>query len=90
MMVQSRPVISYSVGAPVHDRQFVVTANHVTPPSILDVTLEFNAQRSVVPKAIQSTIDFAGLKHVATAFAKRNELFHLHHGSELFSGAGIG
>ncbi len=59
-------------------RQVIVTGHHVAPPSVFDIAFQFDAQRSVIPKTIQPAIDLAGLKHVAAAFAERDEFFHLH------------
>jgi hypothetical protein len=55
-----------------------VPGAHVLPPSVLDVPLEFYAQRSVVPKTVHSTVNLTGLKHKTASLAKRDEFFHLH------------
>ena len=37
-------------------------ADHVVPPGVLDVLLEFDAERAVVPEAVDAAVDFARRK----------------------------
>ena len=60
------------------DGQFVVPGDHVLPPGVLDIPLEFDAQRPVIPEAVQAAVDFARLKQESSPFAERDEFFHFH------------
>ena len=80
MIVQSKPTISYGFGGAGRHRQIVVRRDHVPPPGILDVALQLDAQRPVVPEPVQTAVDLAGLKQEPSAFAQRYQLFHLHDG----------
>ena len=53
---------------------------HVLPPRILDVPLEFDTERPVVPKAVQPTVDLARLEQESSSLAQRHQFFHLHVG----------
>ena len=55
--------------------------DHVAPPGFLDVAFELDAERAVIPEAVQSAIDFARRKDEAAPFAQGDEFFHVH---ELF------
>ena len=48
------------------------------PPSVFDIAFEQHAERTVVPEAIESAVDFGRLEQKASAFAQGNEIFHLH------------
>ena len=52
--------------------------DHIVPPSVFNIAFEQYAERTVVPKAVESAIDFGRLKQKAPAFAQGNEMFHLH------------
>ena len=58
--------------------QIVVAGDHVAPPRFLDVALQLDAQRAVIPKAVQAAVDFARLKDEAPPFAQRDKFFHVH------------
>ena len=58
--------------------EFVVPLAHIAPPGVFDVAFQLNTQRAIVPKTIESTVDFAGLKHESTSLAERHKFFHLH------------
>src|ERR1043166_2043632 len=53
-------------------------ADHVLPPGVLDVFLQLDAERAVVPEAVDAAVDFAGLKDKPAATAQRDQLFHVH------------
>src|ERR1051326_1324691 len=53
-------------------------AHHVLPPAFLDISLEFNAERPVVPEAVDTAIDFARLENEPTPLAQRYQFFHVH------------
>ena len=59
-----------------HENHLVVRLNHVVPPRFLDVALDFDAQGAVVPKSVQTAVDFARLEQDSAAFAKRYQIFH--------------
>src|SRR5437016_13719005 len=52
--------------------------DHILPPGVLDVLLEQNTQRPVIPEAIDPTVDLARLKDKSLPPAQRHELFHVH------------
>jgi hypothetical protein len=52
--------------------------HHVAPPRFFDVALQFDAQRAVVPEAVDAAVNLARLKQETASFAQRNQLFHLH------------
>src|SRR5947208_10351659 len=49
---------------------------HRAPPEFLDVALEFGAQRAVIPKSVDPTVDFRRLENEPAPFAQRNDFFH--------------
>ena len=48
------------------------------PPRLADVPLQLDAQRAVIPKALQAAIDFARLEQEPTPFAEGYQLIHFH------------
>ena len=58
--------------------QFVMGGDHVVPPGLADVPLQFDPQGAVVPEALQSAVDFAGLKEKSPPPAQGDQLFHFH------------
>ena len=65
-------------GRPVHRTEIVMARHHIAPPGLLDVALQLDAQRSIIPEAIDAAIDFARLKQEAATFAERDDLIHRH------------
>ena len=64
------------------DSRVVVVGDHVVPPRLPDVAFQLDAQRAVIPEAVQTAVDLAGLKDESAPFAERNDLIHrLGHGS---------
>src|SRR5262245_21131174 len=53
-------------------------AVHVLPPGVLDVLLELDAERAIVPEAVDAAVDFTRLKDEAAPLAQRHEFFHVH------------
>ena len=51
--------------------QLVVAGDHVAPPGLFDVPLQLDAQRAVVPEAVQAAVDFARLKQKPPPPAQR-------------------
>jgi len=52
-------------------------ADHVLPPGVLDVFLEFDAERAVVPEAVDAAVDLARLEDEPAPTAQGDELFHV-------------
>ena len=79
---QDRAVQTHHVeggGGPFGRHRVVVPAHHVFPPGVLDVALQFHAQRTVVPAAVEPAIDLAGRKNEAAPLGERNQLVHRDH-----------
>jgi hypothetical protein len=54
----------------------IAAADHVIPPAIADVFAKLDAERAVIPKAVDAAVDFGRLKDKSTSFAQGNDLFH--------------
>src|SRR5207249_4313730 len=52
-------------------------ADHVVPPGVLDVLLEFDAERAVVPEAVDAAVDQARRVDEAGVAAEGGKLFHV-------------
>jgi hypothetical protein len=50
--------------------------HHRPPPPVLDVLLELDSQRAVVPYRAEPAVDLGGLEHEAAPLAQRHELVH--------------
>src|SRR5207249_6185206 len=50
--------------------------HHGAPPALLDVLLELDAQRPVVPHGAEATVDLGRLKHEAAPLGERHQLLH--------------
>ena len=48
----------------------------VMPPGVLDIAEEFDAQRAVIPRAIEAAVDFGAGIDKPSAFAEGDEFFH--------------
>ena len=46
------------------------------PPAFFDVALQFDAERAVVPEAVNAAVDFRGLENKAAALAERGQSIH--------------
>ena len=64
-----------------------MAGDHVAPPGFLDVPLQLDAQRAVVPEAVEAAVDFARLKEKAAPFAQRDQFFHVHDDSSRVQGS---
>src|SRR6266404_8259020 len=66
----------------VHDDRGVQANNviaqlrHRAPPRFLDIPFELRAQGAVIPKPIQTAVDFGGLKNEPAALAQGDNLLH--------------
>ena len=60
-------------------RRLVVVRDHVVPPGLLQVALELDAERAIVPCAVQATIDLARRKDESSSLAQRHYFFHRIH-----------
>ena len=56
--------------------QFVVGRHHVAVPDVPDISLQFSAQRTVIPESILSAIDFGVLEDESASLAQRDDLVH--------------
>src|SRR5438045_6859221 len=54
----------------------VALSDHRAPPSVLQIALELDAERAVIPDGSGAAVDLRGLKHEAAPLAERHELFH--------------
>ena len=54
----------------------VAGAHHGVPPAILDVALELDAQRAVVPDRAEAAVDLGGLEDEAAPLAERDQFVH--------------
>src|SRR6266545_35356 len=54
----------------------VAFVHHRPPPPFLDVLLELDAKRPVVPDGAKAAVDLGGLKHEAAPLGQRHELIH--------------
>ncbi len=57
--------------------QIVMAGDHVSPPGVLEVAFQFDAERAVVPEAVEATVDFARLEDEAPTFAQGDQLVHV-------------
>ena len=48
------------------------------PPGVLDVALEFRAERAVVPLTVDAAVNLRRLEDKPAPFAQRDDLFHQH------------
>ena len=60
----------------VHADHVVALPHHDAPPIVLQVPLQLDAQRAVIPAAIEPSVDFARLKNKTAPFAKADDFFH--------------
>jgi hypothetical protein len=67
----------------VHALHVVALADIPAPPEILQVFLQFHAERTEVPESIEATVDFRGLENEATPLAEARDFFHAGCGSVL-------
>ncbi len=49
----------------VHADHVITLVHHHVPPKILEVALQFDAKRSVIPEAIEAAVNFARLENEA-------------------------
>src|SRR5579859_84480 len=54
----------------------VALAGHGVPPELLDIALEFGAQRAVIPKTVDAAVNFRGWIDEAAPLAQRHDFFH--------------
>ena len=50
----------------------------VAPPGVLDVPLQLDAERAVVPEAVEAAVDLARREDEPPALAERDQLVHVH------------
>jgi len=54
----------------------VAQLDHVAPPQLLDVALEFGTERTVIPKTVDAAVNFRGLINEPAPLAQRHDFFH--------------
>ena len=54
----------------------VARVDHRVPPAVLDVLLELDAERAVVPHRAEAAVDLGGLEDEAAALAEGDQLVH--------------
>src|ERR1035437_9212327 len=54
----------------------VARAHHRVPPALLQVALQLDAERTVVPDGAKAAVDLGGLKNEPTPLGERHEFFH--------------
>jgi len=59
----------------------VAAPDHVVPPAVADVFLQFRAERSVIEKPVEAAVDFGRRKHKPAALRERDEVVHGNGGS---------
>ncbi len=60
----------------IHSDDVVALVDHDAPPVILDIALQLDPERPVIPQPIETAVDFARLKNEAAPFAQANDFFH--------------
>ncbi len=60
-------------------RGLVVMRDHVVPPRLLEVALELDAERAVIPGTVQAAVDFTRREDESPSLAERHYLFHRIH-----------
>ncbi len=60
----------------IHADHVLAFTNVPAPPKVLEVAFEFDSERAVIPKPIETPIDFGGLENEASALAETDDLFH--------------
>jgi len=58
------------------DALHVFPVRHRAPPGLLDVAQQFDTQRTIVPAAIEATVDLGTLEDESLAFAQGDEFLH--------------
>src|SRR5687768_18167685 len=51
-------------------------SHHDAPPVILHVPLQLDAERAVIPAAVESAVNFARLENEPAPLAQADDLFH--------------
>ena len=87
MIVQSSPTISIRLRGARRRGEVVVAGDHVAPPGFLDVPLQLDAERAVVPEAVEAAVDLARLKRNPRRLHSETSLSMsmVHHSSYAYS-----
>ena len=51
-------------------------ANHNQPPGVLEIALQLDTERAVVPEAVDPAVDFAALKNEPPPLAQGDDALH--------------
>jgi hypothetical protein len=57
--------------------------DHTLPPGILDSAPKLNTHGAIVPKTVDTTVDFAALKDKTASLTHRDQIVHLNHKNHL-------
>ena len=60
----------------VHADDVIALVHHDAPPIVLQITLQFDPERAVIPGAVQSAVNFARLENEAAPLAQADDLLH--------------
>ena len=65
-------------------------ADHVLPPGVFDIFFEFDAERAVIPEAVDAAVDARRLEDEPGVRTEFGELRHVNFGHVKVSGPAIG
>ena len=74
----------------VQPNHVVALLDKVTPPGVLDVTLELDAEGALVVGGGEAAVNLGGLEHEAAAFGERYYGAEVNHGAGRAPGYGVG
>jgi hypothetical protein len=60
----------------IHADYVIPFSDHDAPPVVLQVALQLDSERTVVPTAIQPAVDLARLKDESSPLAQADDSFH--------------
>jgi outer membrane protein OmpA-like peptidoglycan-associated protein len=70
------PDLAVHQNSAVHSNHIIPFPDHSSPPEIFYVPSELYSERSVVPTAVQSTVNFARLENKAASLTETHYFFH--------------
>src|SRR4029434_1391434 len=60
----------------IHSDDVVPLAHHHAPPVILEVALQLDTERAVIPNAVKATVDFTRLEDKTAPLAEASDFLH--------------
>ena len=60
----------------VHPHDIIALAHHHPPPVLLEIILQLDPERTVIPAAIQAAVDFARLENESPPLAQADDFLH--------------